>query len=239
MRERQKKEEIEAGDEAAERLHLEIMSEAKAEVLQEEEKKEYAQFVAEQKHIQEKDHNLARKVHYLEKEDEWLRDYNRENANYNAEVKGDRALKKIQARELKSIHSDYKTLRTQYKKAKFHPIRTPVGVKLGLKLDNILTTSLSVDQRMQELIVEVEAEVPEIPVTLMDYVGDLNFKPIRFLAHLNFGVDCMEWDKLRVSHKYDKENSYLSILIESVDGDNAWVRKTDIYAAYKNRSWFW
>ena len=155
-RERQKEEEEKSGREAAERLVIEMNDQVHAMVMQKKEQDEHALYVAEKKSTEERDRDIARMADYDAKEELWLEEYERENANWTAEVKGDKALAKLQRSELMALKEDHKALTRAYKKAKFFPVKAQGGLKLELKLPNMFTTSLSVDHNKQVLNVEVE-----------------------------------------------------------------------------------
>ena len=109
--------------------------------LQRKEQDEHALWIAEKKTLESHDSDVARILDYDAKEQVWLEEYKREvsrerskspskgefascaranriappnrakNSNWLAEVKGDKAMKRIQAEELKHLYSEHKQVR--------------------------------------------------------------------------------------------------------------------------------
>jgi len=97
---------------------------------------------------------------------------------------------------------------------------------------------LSVEPDKKIVVVEVTAKEIEIPLALMDKIGALNMKPIKFCAHLSFNNSPADWNELTVRHVYDKDKNVLQILIESEDETVQWGGE-EIFVVYKNStSWF-
>jgi hypothetical protein len=93
-----------------------------------------------------------------------------------------------------------------------------------------------VDPANKVVEVEVVGNEIEVPLELMDHVGALNMKPVKFLAHLNFGKTDVDWSQLKVSHRYDKTKACLFIVLTS--GTDDWSSGDEIYVTYKNGNWF-
>ena len=169
--------------------------------------------------------------------------YNRRCKNELDELKGSRALQKAQKQELKSIFTELKAQKLEYKKAKFVPLRVEGGVKLILKIKDVFTSDISVDSQSQKLVCKVESNPPKVPFELSKYIGGDDVRPNKFECDLwlklNAGGGKYDWNDLDVSKSYDKEKEELQILIIRRKGDNGWLRKTEIFAKYKNGSWFW
>ena len=77
-RARQKDQEEKMGQEAAERLVIEMGDEIRAMQLQRQEQDEHALWVAEKKSLESRDSDVARIVDYDAKEEVWLEEYKRE-----------------------------------------------------------------------------------------------------------------------------------------------------------------
>jgi len=121
--------------------------------------------------LESKDNMHARMMEMEQREDDFIDQYNRRMTNELNEIKGDKALRKAQKTELKSIFEGMKKQKIEYKKAKFIPCRVPGGVKLTLNLKNVFTSDISVDSKTQRLVCKVEASPPKVPQEFEKYIG--------------------------------------------------------------------
>ena len=195
--------------------------------------------MAQKKYQEEKDTVAAREINFQEFLTLKNKEYEREIENAEMENKGEKILKKIQGQELRKIFEEHKQLRLEWKKAKFLPTKAKGGICLSIKLMDIFTTTVSVDVKTKKLVVEVVAKNPKIPVNLEDYVGSLDFSPVKFNCDVWFNVGKVDWSELKVSNVHDQANGVLNINIARIDGDSMWLNKAEIFAKYKNGWKFW
>ena len=158
-------------------------------------------------------------------------------------AKGDKALKKLQKAELKSIYEELKQQKMRYKKAKFLPTRVPGGVKLTLSLPDIFTSDIAVDSKQQKLVCKVESSPPKVPSALDKSIGGEELKPSIFECDLWFNLNVtnarMDWAELEVDKNTDKGENTFSITILSKNGKRRnWLNQAEIFAKYKTGKWF-
>ena len=132
----------------------------------------------------------ARDAEHSEKEKAWSEKYDREAANWKAEVKGENALKKLQREELEELVRGHKRVKKEWRSARFDLKLSPSSpgtMNLHLKLPGVFTTSVSVDPKKRAIAVAVTGNEVEVPLALIDCVGSLNMDPVEFKADLKLG----------------------------------------------------
>ena len=187
-----------------------------------------------------RDDKLAREMQFDERQDRWAEEYRRDLENQKTEARSISKGKSLQLEELRGIVEDFKGLKSSWRKAKFCPKVVDGGIVLNLYLDEVFTTSLSIDSFKKKVNLEITSNTPSIPTKYEEYVGSLNLKPTTFKAELWFNSPTEDWKDYNISYEKKTDggkkggNQYLAIKIVKFDGEASWVKGTDIYAKYKN-----
>eukprot|EP00520_Triparma_pacifica_P007224 CAMPEP_0118647054 /NCGR_PEP_ID=MMETSP0785-20121206/8400_1 /TAXON_ID=91992 /ORGANISM="Bolidomonas pacifica, Strain CCMP 1866" /LENGTH=251 /DNA_ID=CAMNT_0006539119 /DNA_START=24 /DNA_END=779 /DNA_ORIENTATION=- len=204
-------EESKMGEEAAQRLVLEMKGELKAKEVEEEEARDHAMRIEKKKRQEEKDSRIARMADFHAKQKQVNEQCQRQIENARNAAKGGKLAKKLMAEELKVVHAEWKELRKEWKKAKFVPVRIPGGVRLDIKMNDILTSDFSVDRMQNVLCVTAVASEPDVPPYLYDVVGDVKWKEIKFRCDLSFYGTNVMW--LDMDVKMERTDDGMSVFV--------------------------
>ncbi|GMH55972.1 hypothetical protein TrRE_jg2202, partial [Triparma retinervis] len=138
------------------------------------------------------------------------------------EIEGEELARKIvdeEAREharevekkLAVVHGEWKSTRKAWREAKFFPTRVGGGVKLQVKLKDMLTCECVCDAKRNVLNVTAVAKEPTVPVHLHTVVGEVGWKEIKFRCDLSFQGDGVRWEEMEV--RQEREGDTLNVFV--------------------------
>jgi len=235
-RKRRMSEEEKMGEDAAQRLVLEMKDEMAAAEMQDEEARIEAVRREDEERRERRDSHIARMTDLGSRQKKIVSDYNRARENARNEEKGEKVARKIMGMELKVLHNEWKELRGEWRKAKFYPVRTAGGVCLDVNLRNVDTYECVVDSLTNVLSFKAIASDPEVPPYLADVAGDVKWKEVAFRCELAFVGSNVMWGDMEV--KAERLEGKMRVKVERAKGGKSWVKGTEIYASYKGRGWF-